>query len=229
MIAITSIAPKHINGDIQKLAIDSWVALGFKVYSLNCKKEIESYGVNYPNVEFIESPTMEAIFSKPLIGLRTMLDFANSQEDNEICFINSDILLFDTFNVLPTIKSRLPNEATIVQRKDFINDINVNRTFRDGIDVFFVHKNYLHLIKDDGFAISQCWWDYTIPYSLMKENKVVYLLKEPLAYHRMHNSQYLISEWFRLGTKFGALHGIKSKRVTDIAQLSFDYIFTTCI
>ena len=32
MIALKSISPKHINGDVQALAINSWTILGLRVF-----------------------------------------------------------------------------------------------------------------------------------------------------------------------------------------------------
>ncbi len=223
MIALTSISPKHINGDIQRIAIDSWVKLGFKVYSFNSKKEIEI--LKYDNVTFIESETHR---DRPLIEISTMLDFAKKCEDPCICLINSDIILNDSENVLPTIIHRLPSEATIVKRRDFTNDINVNRTFELGIDVFFVHKNYIDLIKAKNFFMGFCWWDYSVPYSLIKKGIRVNLLRESFAYHRSHNTQYSNKSWVDFARVFEIEHGIKAKNPMQLNTRIYSEIMAHC-
>ena len=94
MIAITSIAPKHINNDIQLKAIQSWVELGMVVYSMNSKAEVEILSNIYPMVNFIVTDkTMELIYQKPYVSLTAIFDWCKTQSDNYICLINSDIEL----------------------------------------------------------------------------------------------------------------------------------------
>jgi hypothetical protein len=69
MIALTSISPKHINGDVQALAINSWTNLGLRVYSFNNANEISILKDKYKNVTFIESISGEAKFGRPLVYL----------------------------------------------------------------------------------------------------------------------------------------------------------------
>ncbi len=223
MIALTSITPVHINENIQEIAVNSWLKLGFEVFSFNGAKEIEILKTKYPKVTFIESETYEGIYGKPKVGIDSMLEFEHS--DPERCLINSDIILIDSLNVLPTIGKRLPHESTIVQRLDFINDVNKCNTFRSGIDVFFIHTNYSHLIDCKGFVMGECYWDYQVPYCLLINHKTVHLLKEPLAYHRMHNAQYGINHWQNLGMVFAKKHGLRFKNSMQVNDYAFDYIF----
>lgn len=229
MIALTSITPKHIHEEIQSVAIDSWVKLGFKVYSFNNAKEIGLLNNKYKNVTFIESKSLEDVYDKPVVGLKSLLDFASTSEDEHICLINSDIILDDSHNVLPSIIHKQPSEATIVKRRDFNNDINRNRVFEYGIDVFFIHKNYLHLIKDNNFALGICWWDYTVPYSLIKSGIRVNLLKEPLAYHRIHNTQYSHESWFNLARVFAMLHNVRYKNPMQVNTQVYTEIMNNVI
>jgi len=224
MIALTSISPKHINEDIQNLAINSWVNLGFKVYSFNNSKEIAILKDNYKNVTFIESRSGEEKFGRPLIYLDTLLDFAKAQDDTNICLINSDIILNDSWTLLPEIIENLSNRATIVKRRDFINDINDSKVFESGIDVFFIHKNYIDLIPKSEFAIGACWWDYHVPYSLMKANIPVKHLREPFAFHRLHNTQYPMKEWEALGHEFKHLHNVKARSIMQLNNIIYAHI-----
>jgi hypothetical protein len=224
MIALTSISPKHINEDIQVTAINSWVKLGFKVYSFNNSKEIDILKENYKNVTFIESRSGEAKFGRALIYLDTLLDFAKTQDDTDICLINSDIILNDSWTLLPEVIENLPHRATIVKRRDFLNDINDNKVFESGIDVFFIHKNYIDLIPRSEFAIGACWWDYHVPYSLMNANIPVKYLREPFAFHRLHNTQYSMQEWEALGHEFKHLHNVRARSIMQLNNIIYSHI-----
>lgn len=229
MIALTSITPKHIHEEIQSVAIDSWIKLGFKVYSFNNAKEISLLKNTYKQVTFVESKSLEELYGKPVVGIKSLLDFAKDSEDEYICLINSDIILIDSENALPEIIRKQPTEATIVKRRDFNNDINKNKLFEYGIDVFFIHKNYLHLIKDDNFALGICWWDYTVPYSLIKGGITVNLLKEPFAYHRIHNIQYSSESWASLARVFANLHNVKYRNPMQVNTLIYTEIMNNVI
>lgn len=94
MIACTSIAPSHINNDIQRIATESWIANGMKVYSFNFPAEVEKLAPLYPNVTFIPTlRTMEHHFGKPYVSINAVLDWCKDQKEDRFCLINSDIEL----------------------------------------------------------------------------------------------------------------------------------------
>lgn len=225
MIALTSIAPSHRNGDMQPIAIQSWIDTGLQVVSFNCKDECETLRDKYKGVTFIESVDGRDLYGKPYVPIKSMLDYASKSDADSFVLINSDIILIDSYQVLEIIKQRLPNEATIVQRLDFANDINKHQTFQSGIDAFFIHKNHIKHIKSDGFYIGLCWWDYTVPYSLLTNHVKVNLLKTPLIYHRLHPTQYSMKSWEQLAKVFARVHGIKYRNAQSLNVNIYTYIF----
>lgn len=221
MIALTSISPKHINEDIQEKAVESWIALGMEVCSFNSKEEIDLLKNRFPNVKFFE---VELINKKCKIDY--LLDYARESEDSEFVIINSDILLFDTKGYMDKIVEVLPHSAVIAKRRDFINDINKSRLFIDGIDVFFLHKNYLHIFPKTDFVLGECWHDYQTPYTLLMNNIRVYLITENFAYHRMHNTQYSVQLWKDYAMHFMSVNGLKIKGPQTLNRYIYDFIMT---
>lgn len=219
MIALTSISPKHINEDIQEKAIESWVALDMNVCSFNSKEEIELLQKRFRNVTFIE---VELYNKKCKID--SLLEYARLSDDDEFVIINSDILLFDKHGYMQKIKSVLQTSSVIAKRRDFKNDINKNRLFIDGIDVFFLHKNYLDIFPKTNFVLGECWHDYQTPYTLLINNIDVYLIENNFAYHRVHNTQYSVQLWRDYAAHFMEINGIKMRGAENLNRYIYDFI-----
>lgn len=228
MIALTSISPKHLNNGIQKVAVESWLKLGMKVVSMNSQKEIEILEKEYKGVdiEFVPSHrTMEVLFGRPLITINALLDYAKDQVDDEFMIINSDIIIKDVFSMYAGIRERMPNAVTMVKRRDFDKDINNNTVFESGIDIFFIHRNFLHIFPQSIYCIGECWWDYWIPYTLLKNNVTVHKLNEPFAFHKTHAIQYDMYKWGWIAEYFKWENNLKSKGgASQLNQYVYNYI-----
>lgn len=222
MIALTSIAPKHFHSEIQSIAVNSWIELGMKVYSFNCKKEIELLKETYKQVTFIECEDNSALLGRPHVKLSDLILWAKDSEYDKFCFINSDIILKDADNSLQRIKES--TDAFICKRRDFTNDINDSKEYELGIDVFILTKEHLEVIKYDGFYIGLCHWDYTVPYSILKSNMKVNLIKNRFAFHRLHPTQYSSDSWVKTGANFAKVHGLNYTNVYKVSMKSYDYI-----
>jgi len=201
MIIITSIAPVHLND--QKKAVDSWNNLGFKVYSLNNKKEIEVLKGEYKNVNFVEtSRTMEKHFDKPVVQISAMLDFAKTLDHEYFLFVNSDIELTDDYNIFEGVKKEMQSKVIIANRQDYGNDKNKHAIYHAGIDMFFIHKKFLNIYPQSMYACGQCFWDYWIPFTAMKSGIDIALLQNVVGFHHKHELQYSHDNWFRIGRFF---------------------------
>lgn len=219
MIALTSIAPKHINEDIQEICVASWIELNIDVYSFNSKEEIDILQKKFPLVNFIEVQ----LYNRKC-KIDSLLDFARNSSEDSFVIINSDIILYDTTNYMDKIKRVLPNEAVIVKRRDFINNVNKNKLFVDGIDVFFIHKNYLNVFPKTNFVLGECWHDYQTPYALIQNGIGVYMITDKFAYHRMHNSQYSIPLWKEYAKHFAEVNGINVKNAETLSRTIYEHI-----
>ena len=87
----TSIAPGS-RLSVQKQAIESWLALGFRVVSLNCPEEVELLEDQFPGVEFIpQMRTGQMITGKPVIYINDILQYFRTRPDQICAIVNSDI------------------------------------------------------------------------------------------------------------------------------------------
>lgn len=228
MIALTSISPKHKNADIQKVAVKSWTDLGIRVVSMNNPAEIELLREDYKGigVEFVHSHrTMEVLFARPLITINALLDYAKDQQEDHFMIINSDIIIKDVHHMLPGITERMESAVTMVKRRDFDNDINLNKTFESGIDIFFIHKKFLKVFPQSIYCIGECWWDYWIPYTLIKNGITLHKLNEPFAFHKTHSIQYDMYKWGWIAEYFKWENNLKSKgNAGQLNQYVFNFI-----
>lgn len=225
MIALTSISPKHINDGMQKHAVDSWVALGMKVVSMNNKSEIELIKEDYPNVEFVATHrTMEKLYKRPLVNINALIDYAKDQDEDQFMIINSDIIIKDVHGMLPSIKGKMDTGVTMVKRRDFEHDINQSRVFESGIDIFFIHKKFLNIFAQGVYCIGECWWDYWIPYTIIENGIPLHKLNEAFAFHKMHNIQYDMYKWGWISEYFKWEKNIKGKNAGQLNQHVFKYI-----
>lgn len=201
MIVITSISPVHAND--QQKAVDSWIKSGLKVYSLNCKREIEEIQDLYPNVTFIETNrTMEKHFLKPVVQISAMLDFAKTLDEDYFLFTNSDVEIEIENGIKDKIKKVMDNKIVICNRNDYGEDKAIAHQYYKGIDLFFIHKRFLNIYPQSMYACGQCFWDYWIPFTAMKSGIDIALIKNKIAFHKIHELQYSHENWFRIGRFF---------------------------
>lgn len=209
MIACTSISPKHANNDIQKIATDSWIANGIKVYSFNCPAEVEILSPLYPDVTFVPTHrTMEHHFGKPYVSINAVLDWCKDQAEDLYCLINSDIELASDLNLVSQIANGLTDTIYLCNRYNYSTDKGSGRIFRDGIDVFFVHKKFMDIYPQSVFCFGQCHWDYWIPYRALLSQINVQYIDTPFAFHKMHPVQYSYENWLKTGRFFRLDNGL---------------------
>ena len=156
MIACTSISPKHTNNDIQLKAVNSWIELGIKVYSFNNKQECKDLQPLYPNVIFIETHrTLEHHYGKPYVSINAVLDWCKEQKEDYFCLINSDIELKTDKETIGRIKAKMKDNIVLANRVNYDNDYN-GKQYLAGIDVFFLHRNYIGIYEQSQFCFGQC-------------------------------------------------------------------------
>lgn len=203
MVCITSISPKHHNNDIQLKAVQSWQSLGLNVVSVNSKSECEYLAPNYPGVRFVETNrTMELTYSKPLIGLNTIMDWCKMQQEDNYCIINSDIELKTDSDTIERIKLQMNDNIVLANRLNYSSDHSQGQLFLAGIDVFFIQKKFMYIYPQSVFALGQCFWDYWIPYTAIHNNIPVKFIKQNIAYHKEHPAQYSSDAWQKIGRYF---------------------------
>ena len=194
-VVMTSISPKHTNGDVQKHAIESWKELGFRVLSFNAPSEIEVLKAYY-DVEFVPCfRTMEGLFNVPYVPISAFIDYAKEHGLEQVMLINSDIVIKDETSRLNDYLGHAHHGLIFSNRHDHNGDFQNPTVYSFGFDVFVIHKNFYYLIPQSMFCMGQTWWDYWIPYRFITNKIPAYLVKETMFYHMRHNVQYSTEQW----------------------------------
>ena len=202
MIFCTSISPTHVNKDIQLKAIKSWQELGGHVYSFNHPSEIAQLKSQYNHVTFIHTDrTFELTYGKPLVSISAVLDWIKANTNTHFCIINSDIELRMNSEMLLRIREEMKTSIVLANRIDY-EENNSGKEYYYGIDVFFIHKQFIGLYPQSMFCFGQCFWDYEIPYKALKSGVEVTFIKQQIAWHKAHKMQYNNDDWAKSGRYF---------------------------
>lgn len=213
VVIVTSIAPK--NHEKQRIAIDSWQALGFSVVSLNIQSEIDQLQPLYQNVLF-HAVTRDAHSEagRPLVYLDDMLLYLRQHGTKIGGIVNSDIYLkadsnFRFFIAQESVNSlvfgnriNLPSIDDIyLQSLDWID--NTVGKYEHGFDYFFFDTSVIDLYPTEAFCIGMPWWDYWMPAALLPTNVDLKFLDSRVAYHVVHPTNFSDLAWRKYGMKIG--------------------------
>ncbi len=220
---ITSISPFHINKCIQQKAVDSWSKLG-EVVSFNHPDEIHLLK-SYKNVTFIPTTnTMQHIFKKPYVNINAMIDWAKTQSQKHICLINSDIELENNPVLLQKIRFELKDKVVICHRNDYEKKKEEGKPYVLGIDAFFLNQKHLHIYPPSLFCMGNCHWDYSMPFTALKNGIEVINLQNKFAFHKKHPVQYSAKNWETTSKMFALEHGINCDNAGRLTELVFNFL-----
>lgn len=230
MIAITSISPKHVNGDIQQIAIQSWIDLGMTVYSMNGKTECDMLRPEYPNVTFIETDrTMEKIYGKEYVSIDAIFEWCCEQESDNFCLINSDIELATDRETIERISNRMKDAIIVANRISYTDAYTDTKIHDRGLDVFFLNKRFIEMFPKSMYAMGLCHWDLRIPYLALKNDVPIIFLKRFGVFHKKHKVQYNKKSWEKTGRYFMWENDLfqfdYQIGVFDMSSYVFDYIY----
>lgn len=197
MILITSLSPSHLNASSQKEALKSWQQYGLCL-SMNNAEEIKILkNENYEGIHFLETnKTIEHYVNKPLVMVHAMMDIARIQ-GKDLFIVNSDIEIDN----LPELKQ---DGITIFSRYDW-SELHTKanaQMFVHGFDAFYIPKQFLKIFPPSIFAMGASHWDHWLPYHAILKNVPVYYPKGKFIFHKIHGTQYPLSEWYRMGKLF---------------------------
>lgn len=201
IILATSLVPSNIEN--QKKAVESWVKLGFRVISLNCKEEKENLIEHFPNVEFIEvKRDGRNEYGKPYVYFDDFMEYFQKCTAQICGIINSDIHLlgvdkeFNNFIFKEAYDSLVFGSRVDVDTLDNLKGIMYN-----GYDYFFFDKKLSFIYPKENFCIGQPVWDIWIVFMpLLKDIKVKKII-DPIAYHIKHRLNWNDETCIRLFQK----------------------------
>jgi glycosyltransferase involved in cell wall biosynthesis len=213
VVIVTSIAPR--NQEKQRVAIESWQALGFSVVSLNIQSEIDQLQPLYQNVLF-HAVTRDAHSEagRPLVYLDDVLLYLRQHGTRIGGIVNSDICLKADSNFRLFIAEESVNSLVFGNRINLasIDDVylqsldwidNTVGKYEHGFDYFFFDTSVIDLYPTEAFCIGMPWWDYWMPAALLPTNVDLKLLDSRVAYHVVHPTNFSDLAWRKYGMKIG--------------------------
>jgi len=194
-LLVTSIAPGNLEN--QKKAVQSWLDLGFSVFSLNTEQEINQLSSIYEEINFHQvNRDAKDDCGKPVVYIEDILDFLKFSNVDICGIINSDIQLRCSEDILKFMLDNSQNAMVVACRIDIDEvDSKTGIMYWGGYDLFLFNKNIIEYLpyQKAKFCLGQPWWDYWLPLiCLQNKNKhiPVKFLAKPIAYHVKHDVKW---------------------------------------
>jgi hypothetical protein len=201
----TSVPPRTtriVNGhdfgpSYQRACIDSWVAAGFDVISINPENEIaELQKYDYP-INYLISPN-------PRPKIFEFLKEASRSPSDLTGIINADCLLLNYPAFVQGILSGARDGLVMLERVN-IDPSSLLPTGQTclGFDAFFFNKLHAsRLTIDPDLAVGQPWWDYWFPMEFVISGIKLLRPQSPLVFHLDHEQGWSQARWLYYGRKF---------------------------
>lgn len=186
----TSLVPGNI--ELQRVAIDSWLKLGFKVISLNSKEEIDLLYPAFPEISFEPAlRTALELTGKPYVFFDDILDILSKCESNICGIINSDIQLHAGGEFVEFVRSNAETDFLYASRVDIGDFTRHDGEFYPyGFDLFFFPKKLILEYPASNFCLGVPWWDYWALLLPVAKGFAVKELLSPVAFHVKHESRW---------------------------------------
>lgn len=203
----TSLPPRDI--ETSRLAINSWLELGFKVISVNTMEERDALAPHFPEVEFCvnEETAREDCGGKDYQYLDSLLD-ALVAYGGDICgIINADIVLRGEQNSWNNVL-HIAKDHFVFGSRINVNDLSqrYGLLLEPGFDFFFFPRNFPISVPRTGFVFGQPAWDLFFPAWATITKTPCAFCYSPSALHVTHpmnwsptaNSRYIAMalKWF---------------------------------
>lgn len=190
-IAITSIAPGHKNFENQFNAVKSWIEQGFHVISMNHADEIKKLQSQFMQVEFVETTrTNELIFGKPYVIVSAILDYLKTREESKFLLINSDIVIYDSWNIERELYRKADEGVVVLNRFNYETEFRTAKFYEGGFDAFLINKKFLDVFPQTVLCLGQCFWDYWLPYQCILHKIKIFTHHKAFIFHKEHDVQY---------------------------------------
>lgn len=203
VLIATSIAPFSI--EKQKLAVQTWLDLGFSVVSLNIKDEIDKLQSVFEGVAFYEvKRDARERYGKPFVYVNDILQYLQ-ECDVEVCgIVNSDIQIRAAQDFVSYIYDQAKGSTVFASRIDIDSAESITgEMYGYGFDMFFFDRDLLQYFPVcDAFCLGIPWWDYWVPCIALKKSLNPKYLQDTVAYHIQHPINYSLKNWREVGIIF---------------------------
>ena len=201
----TSLSPsttRIVNGHdfgtaYQRACIDSWIAAGFDVVSLNPESEIAQLRKYDFPISYLVSPN-------PRPQIIEFLTEACRCPTELIGIINADCMLLSYPAFVQGIVSGARDGLVMVERVN-IDPGSLLPTGQTclGFDAFFFNKaDAARVTIDPDLAVGQPWWDYWFPMEFAVSDVKLLRPQSPLIFHLDHEQGWSQARWLQNGRKF---------------------------
>src|ERR1700736_2844020 len=194
----TRIVNRHDFGPAyQRACIDSWIAAGFDVVSLNPESEIAQLRKYDFPISYLASPN-------PRPQILEFLTEACRCPTELIGIINADCLLLSYPAFVQGIVSGARDGLVMVERVNIDpNSLLPTGQTCLGFDAFFFSKaDASRLTIDPDLAVGQPWWDYWLPVEFAISGIKLLRPQSPLVFHLDHEQGWSQARWLHYGRKF---------------------------
>jgi len=166
-VLATSIKPDNIEN--QRLAIESWLRLGFSVASLNTPSDVEKLRPQFKDVDFFAvQENAQTRHGKSSIAMKDVIAFLG-QYGSPICgLINPDIHWRATPAATQFLLEEARNSMVLAHKTEVgsLDDVTGD-ICKLGFDVFLFDRAVLGTLPASEFRFGQPWWDYWLASCLM--------------------------------------------------------------
>jgi len=215
IVVATSFPPKLVraNGgrpmeDYDRLCVQSWIACGFKIISLNATDEIPALASRYPEVEFIPAErNASAVFGRKTPFIADLLSALARESAPTLGIINSDIV-FEPAAGWRDLESLVAQKFVVTGQRCDTRTLagGVLHRYIPGFDYFFFDREAAEQLVGDThpFSMGLPWWDYWLPVTLALRGYEIRCVARPVILHLAHKSQTEARSptWRRLAFEF---------------------------
>src|ERR1700730_10439090 len=181
----------------QRACIDSWIAAGYDVVSLNPESEIAQLRKYDFPISYLASPN-------PRPQIVEFLTEACRSPTELIGIINADCLLLSDSAFVQGILAGARDGLVMVERVN-IDPSSLLPTGQTclGFDAFFVNKvDAARVTIDPDLFVGQPWWDYWFPMEFAISGIKLLRAQSPLVFHLDHEQGWSQARWLHYGRKF---------------------------
>ncbi|MED4227138.1 hypothetical protein [Neobacillus cucumis] len=190
ILLATSISPNRI--EIQKMAIDTWLKLGFSVVSLNTKEEAAILQQHFPHIQFhvVERSAKER-YGKPYVYIYDFMRYLDRTDYKIVGIINSDIHFKGVKNDFIDFIYKEALDSLVYGHRLDVNNLDDNDgTLSNGVDYFFFDKNLISIYKDEGLCMGQPAWDWWMVCVAAANNKTTKRMLSKIVLHQIHPQEW---------------------------------------
>jgi len=205
MLALTSLppSPQARRLEQQLAALRSWRAAGLEVHAFQGAAEMGRVALWAGGlVRLEEAPlTPPKLWERPLVPIKSMLDWAAERGSGQVLVINSDIELELGAEDLGRIAAAARGGLAYFIRRNYNERHAQAELERHGIDAFLLDACDTALLEASTLAMGVPWWDYWLPWSFLQARRPL-LSIDWGTYHRIHPQAWKAGTWLRCAQEF---------------------------